>query len=319
MEEQLYTAQEVADILKIKKTTVYDMIRKGTLGAVRMGKSFRIPDNELKCYLTGRELRRAEILTDGIPAVGTTEAAGGKRADDPAKGLPPFIVCGQDMILDLLCSKVNSVLGDNRFVRSYAGSFDGVRALYNGNAAITAVHLWDKDTDTYNLPFIRMLMPGERVSVYHVLKRPVCIYTAAGNPKKISSMRDFSRKDITAVSRERGSGIRVLVDSLLLQNGIEPESVRGYDRVVHSHLAAASAVSRGETDLAVGTRNAALSFPNVGCVFVKNEDYDLVLRKSDEKIPEIALFLDILKSREFREEAASMGGYDADDMGTKIL
>ena len=319
MEEQLYTAQEVADMLKLKKTTVYDMIRKGTLGAVRMGKSFRIPDSEIKCYLTGRDLRRGEPATAGIPAARIPASAGDTSGDAAAKGLPPFIVCGQDVILDLLCSKVKSVLGDNRFVRSYAGSYDGISALYNGKAAIATAHLWDKDTDTYNLPFIRILMPGERVSVYHVLKRPVSIYTAAGNPKKIVSIRDFSRKEISSVSRERGSGIRVLVDSLLLENGIEPESVRGYDRVVHSHLAAASAVSRGEADCAVGTQSAALAFPNVSCVFLRNEHYDLVLRKSDEKIPEIALFLEVLASAEFKSEAESMGGYDVSEMGKKIL
>ena len=314
MEEQLYTAQEVADMLKLKKTTVYDMIKKGTLGAVRMGKSFRIPESEFRYYFAGRDLQRGAPLTAGSPA-----AAGEMSADASAKGLPQYIVCGQDMILDMLCSKANSVLGENRFLRSYTGSFDGIGALYNRKAAIATAHLWDKDTDTYNLPFIRILMPGERVSVYHVMKRPVCIYTAAGNPKKITSVRDFSRKDISAVSRERGSGIRVLVDSLLSQNGIEPEDVKGYGRIVHSHLAAASAVSRGEADCAVGTKNAALSFPNVGCVFLKNENYDLILRKSDENKPEIRLFLDILTSGEFRGDAESMGGYDVADMGKKIL
>jgi len=319
MEEQLYTAQEIADMLKIKKTTVYDMIRKGTLGAVRMGKSFRIPDSELKCYLTGRDLRRGEPVTIRFPIGRIPESLAEKPAASSLNAATPFVVCGQDAILDLLCSKVNSILGDNRFIRSYAGSYDGINALYNGKAAIATAHLWDKDTDTYNLPFIRILMPGERVSVYHILKRPVCIYTAAGNPKKITSIRDFSRKEITAVSRERGSGIRVLVDSLLLENGIEPENVRGYDRVVHSHLAAASAVSRGEADCAVGTKSAALSFPNVSCVFLRNEHYDLVLRRSDEKMPEIALFLEVLASAEFKSEAESMGGYDVSEMGKKIL
>jgi len=319
MEEQLFTAQEIADMLKIKKSTVYDMIKKGSLGAVRMGKSFRIPDSELRSYLKGRDLRKSEPVTHGFPAGRMPGAAAEKSDESSANNAPPFIVCGQDIVLDMLCSKVNSILGDNRFIRSYAGSYDGINALYNGNAAIATAHLWDKDTDTYNLPFIRILMPGERVSVYHVMKRPVCIYTAAGNPKKIMSIRDFSRKEISSVSRERGSGIRVLVDSLLLENGIEPESVRGYERVVHSHLAAASAVSRGEADCAVGTQSAALSFPNVSCVFLRSEHYDLVLRKSDEKIPEIALFLEVLASAGFRTEAESMGGYDVSEMGKKIL
>ena len=43
---KLYTAQEVADRLKIKKTTVYELIKRNELESSKIGKQIRIPQSE---------------------------------------------------------------------------------------------------------------------------------------------------------------------------------------------------------------------------------------------------------------------------------
>lgn len=48
---KLYTAQEVADKLQIKKTTVYELIKRGELYSSKVGKQLRISDLQLKQYL----------------------------------------------------------------------------------------------------------------------------------------------------------------------------------------------------------------------------------------------------------------------------
>ena len=40
--EKIYTTQEVADQLKIKKSTVYELIKRGELSASKVGKQIRI-------------------------------------------------------------------------------------------------------------------------------------------------------------------------------------------------------------------------------------------------------------------------------------
>ena len=47
---KLYTAQEVADRLKIKKTTVYELIKRGELESSKIGKQL-------------------SILTEAVPAI----------------------------------------------------------------------------------------------------------------------------------------------------------------------------------------------------------------------------------------------------------
>lgn len=48
---KLYTAQEIADKLQIKKTTVYELIKRGELYSSKVGKQLRISEQQLKQYL----------------------------------------------------------------------------------------------------------------------------------------------------------------------------------------------------------------------------------------------------------------------------
>lgn len=48
---KLYTAQEVADRLQIKKTTVYELIKRGELYSSKVGKQLRISEQQLNQYL----------------------------------------------------------------------------------------------------------------------------------------------------------------------------------------------------------------------------------------------------------------------------
>lgn len=51
-----YTPQEVADLLKIKVTTVYDYIRSGRLRAARIGKGYRIARADLEAFVANATL-----------------------------------------------------------------------------------------------------------------------------------------------------------------------------------------------------------------------------------------------------------------------
>ena len=56
---KFYTAQEVADKLKIKKTTVYELIKRGELSSSKIGKQLRVSEEQLAQYLV--EQRRSVL------------------------------------------------------------------------------------------------------------------------------------------------------------------------------------------------------------------------------------------------------------------
>jgi len=52
------TVQEVADLMRVSTMTVYRMIKAGDLPAVRVGRSFRVREDDVAAYLGSRSTRR---------------------------------------------------------------------------------------------------------------------------------------------------------------------------------------------------------------------------------------------------------------------
>jgi excisionase family DNA binding protein len=48
------TVAEVASLLRVSTMTVYRLIQSGQLPAVRIGRSYRIPEDEVDRYLAGQ-------------------------------------------------------------------------------------------------------------------------------------------------------------------------------------------------------------------------------------------------------------------------
>ena len=332
MGEKLLTAKEAAEILKVRKNTVYDMIKRGDLKASKLGKQLRIRQEDLDFYIQyGSQvsviLDEDKTRTNGIDKdefeknilnipSGPADMTG--RNKTTQKGMAnQIIICGQDMILDLLANRLNQCVEENVF-RSYKGSYNGLYAMYQGEVNVATAHLWHGKTNSYNIPYISSMLPGTDVIVLHLLKRKQGFYVKKGNPKEIHSFEDLKRADVTIVNREPGSGVRVLVDEKLRQAGISTQEVNGYQKVVNSHLEAAAAVNRGEADVAVGSEKHSLSVPGIDFIFIQEESYDMVIRKEDFTKKPYQKMIEIIRSPEYQKEVAGLGSYNVENMG-KII
>lgn len=332
MKEKLLTAKEAAEILKVKKNTVYDMIKRGDLKASKLGKQLRIRQEDLDFYIqygsqASTMLNEGKTQTNDIDKDefeknilnipnGPTDMAG--RNKTTQEGMAnQIIICGQDMILDLLANRLNQCVEENVF-RSYKGSYNGLYAMYQGEVNVATAHLWHGKTNSYNIPYISSMLPGTDVIVLHLLKRKQGFYVKKGNPKRIQSFEDLKRADLTIVNREPGSGVRVLVDEKLRQAGISTQEVNGYQKVVNSHLEAAATVNRGEADVAVGSEKHSLSVPGIDFIFIQEESYDMVIRKEDFTKKPYQKMIEIIRSPEYQKEVAGLGSYNVENMG-KII
>jgi excisionase family DNA binding protein len=52
-EVRFLTVAEVASIMRVSKMTVYRLVHAGDLPAVRVGRSFRVPEDAVDDYLRG--------------------------------------------------------------------------------------------------------------------------------------------------------------------------------------------------------------------------------------------------------------------------
>jgi excisionase family DNA binding protein len=55
--ERLLTVSEVASMMRVSNMTVYRLIKSGQLGAIRVGKNYRIRQSDVDQYLVDRSVR----------------------------------------------------------------------------------------------------------------------------------------------------------------------------------------------------------------------------------------------------------------------
>lgn len=324
-----YTPEEVAQILKISKYTVYEIIKRGELPAYRVGRKVRVEEADLEAYKQKKKGFIAPPISNENQPIShnqfvqsnQTEPIVMKAITKPTYDLTAseeLIICGQDIILDILTRHLAKQFPNIRFLRHYIGSIDGLTALYRGQANAITVHLWDSDSDDYNLPFIRRLMPGHQAVVINLVYRYEGFYVPSGNPKNITTWQDLVRPDVRFVNRERGSGARVLLDEKLRLASIPHNLINGYYDEEMSHMAVASKVARGEADVGLGIEKAAMQVNGLAFIPLQKERYDLVIRKEDQNKPHFKALLEIIRSSAYREEVDGLGGYDTSQMGKVI-
>jgi putative molybdopterin biosynthesis protein len=189
---------------------------------------------------------------------------------------------------------------------SLTGSMGGILALKRGSCHAAPMHLLHPSGD-YNLPYLRQYLPGEEITL-------VCI---AGREQGVVSREGLSFADIpshTFVNRQKGSGTRMLLDYELRKQGIDPGSIRGYDRELTTHIGIALAVRQGEADAGMCVYSAARAL-GLPFVPVGRERYELAIRTGDLAEPRINTLLGAINSERFREILQHLGGYDTSCTG----
>jgi len=310
------TPDEVAAILNITKQTVYDMIKRNELPAYRIGRKLRIDPRDVDLYRS--QGKNFELPSSGprIQEIPTALPPAASFAAGPATD--KLVVCGQDIVLDLLARQLEKKFKPLRVFRYQVGSFDGLSALYHGQADMAAIHLWDGDSGQYNVPYVRHLLPGVPVVIVHLAQRMQGFYVRQGNPKQVKGWSDLKRTDLTIVNREKGSGTRVLLDERLRLLGADRSLLPGYHREEYSHLAVASAVARGEADLALGNEKGAMQVRGIEFIPLQRERYELVIAKTEREELRWQAVLEILQSDSFKSELLGLGDYDVSETGQII-
>ncbi|MHA1582946.1 MAG: molybdopterin biosynthesis protein [Candidatus Baldrarchaeia archaeon] len=187
------------------------------------------------------------------------------------------------------------------------GSTGGFMAIKRGEADIAGVHLLDEKTGTYNIPFIEKFGLKNKAVLVRGYIREQGFIVAKGNPKDFQGFPDLLREDIRFINRNKGSGTRTLVDIELkklakkLNLSFEDltSKIKGYDVEAKTHSAVASAVLHGKADVGLGIRTVAEMF-NLEFIPIAEENYDFLISIDSVNKQSIKLFLEILKSEEFK-------------------
>lgn len=223
-----------------------------------------------------------------------------------------------DLMVAWMAAHFDQIAPGNVLELNFTGSLHGLIALENSQADIAGCHLWDENTDTYNIPYIQKLLPGKPVNLITLATRNIGLIVGPGNPMGIHCLHDLTKNGSVFINRQDGSGIHVWLDSMLRKLGIDPVKINGYDKVVSTHSEVALEVAEKRADAGIGLQAVAAQY-GLDFIQLSQERYDLVFLSSLRQNPAIQKLIEWLQNSSAKEEIARLQGYNNYHTGTMVM
>jgi molybdate-binding protein/DNA-binding transcriptional regulator YhcF (GntR family) len=229
----------------------------------------------------------------------------------------PHFVGSHDPALAFITAHFAEVAPDYSPQLTFTGSLGGLIALAEGEADLAGSHLWDKESDTYNIPFIRRLLPGRRVALLTLAHRRLGFILLPSNPLNLASLEDLSRSRLRFVNRQPWAGTRVWLDAQLGRLGLPPQHITGYEEEVQTHSEVARAVAEDRADVGLGIESAALAY-GLGFIPLTTEPYDLVIPEECWSQTPIQALAQWLATEKGKQRIYNLGGYEIGQTGRVV-
>jgi putative molybdopterin biosynthesis protein len=282
----LMTTGEVADYLRVKERTIYEMVARQTIPFSRATGKLLFPRRLVDAWL--------EAQTE-LPAAGIVPP-------------PPIYAGSNDPLLEWALRQSGSGLAVLA-----RGSAQGLEDLAAGRAVLAGVHLLDPETGEWNRAAARSCLPGNSHVLIHWARRTQGLITAARNPLGISGLKDAASRGLRFATRAGGAGSTRLLEVLLAREGLSLADLTTLDRPVDTHADLAALIETGEADCGLGLRAVA---GQLGFIpLVTDESFDLAMSRRAYFEPPIQTLLAFARSDTFARRATHLGGYDLTDLG----
>jgi len=224
------------------------------------------------------------------------------------------INASHDLALAELRDMLNRRLNGPRIELQFRGSLECLASLARSQCDLAGFHVPESiSSRSLVLRYRRWLKPRSERLIEFVTRQQGLI-VANGNPKQIYQMIDLTKEGVRFVSRQQGSGTRLLLDMLLDQAGIEKEQIHGIHYEEFTHAAVAATVASGKADVGMGIEAAARQF-NLDFVPIASERYFLIAHQNSMRLPAFKGLVSTIQSSEFKNMIAQLPGYDASRAG----
>jgi putative molybdopterin biosynthesis protein len=236
--------------------------------------------------------------------------------NSPSYALKVRFYGSHDLAISWLSAHFAEIDPDVSFEVVFTGSLGALNALVDKKADLAGCHLWDEETNSYNIAYIHHMLPGQRVKVVTLVHRRVGLIVPPGNPLKLRTLGDLANPEVRFLNRQQESGTRSWLDAQLDRLGISPESIQGYhdERLTHSDVA--FEIAAGKANTGVGLQQAANAF-SLDFIPLARERYDLVMLADPLPAPLEKLAAWLATSRA-RETFSGLCGYDTSETGETV-
>ncbi|HUJ89066.1 MAG TPA: molybdopterin biosynthesis protein [Syntrophorhabdales bacterium] len=224
------------------------------------------------------------------------------------------ILGSHDFSLDVMRDIIKKTRPDLDIISTHIGSLSGIIALQKGVVDLCTTHILDEKEKVYNIPVVKKYLGTRPALLINVAKRIQGLVVAKGNPRGVEGIPDLSRSDIRFVNRQVGSGTRILLDTMLGEQGIDRASVRGYDREEFTHAAVGVLVKDGIADVGLAIYPIARLF-GLDFIPLVEEEYDLLVARGFAEEERFSVLMEAITSAEFARRLQEFGGYNTDQTG----
>ena len=183
-EDEALQVEDVSALLGVGRNTVYSLAKSGELASYRVGRKLRFTRADVERYIEASKTGGSPASTGPIPvapaSAATPSSPYAAAIPEIAPAADPFVISGGDISGDIIAHAISGK--GFPCSRAYLGSYLALVDLYLGRADAAVVHLFDRKSGTYNIPYVQRLAPGVPVSVVRVARRSVGLIVQAGNP-----------------------------------------------------------------------------------------------------------------------------------------
>jgi putative molybdopterin biosynthesis protein len=221
---------------------------------------------------------------------------------------------------DLALAALRDALGpaeDLKLELSFMGSVDALEQYAVGRVDIAGFHIpTGTQHERTRVLFLRSLR-ARSDRLIRFVDREQGLIVPRGNPERLKTLRDIADRQLRFVNRQRGSGTRLLIDSLLGDEGIDVARIVGYTNEEFTHAAVAATVASGGADVGFGLRAAAAMY---ALAFVPQirERYWLAVRAAALQSASTTRLIQILQSPTFARIVKRLPGYHAIAAGAAV-
>jgi molybdate transport repressor ModE-like protein len=196
----------------------------------------------------------------------------------------------------------------------YGSSTAAVAALRDGACDVAGLHVPQGPQQAAVLAHYSRWLDGEALVLIDIATRRQGLMVAEGNPKKIYELADLARGDVRFISRQAGSGTRLLLEGLLADAGVASTQIAGFEQGEFTHAAVAAYVASGMADAGFGLEAPARHF-KLDFVPLASERYFLLCRESALAGDALQAVLATLRSDRYIAAVNALQGYRASHTG----
>lgn len=259
--------------------------------------------------LTSLGRRLLELYEEGVRLL---SSAGLSAPLHPAAEPQLSIAHSSDPILGKILEKLSE---EGCAARGFClGSGLSLAMLSLEEVDAASIHLYDPITKSYNTPYLERFWLKDRVVRLGGYERQLVI--AYGDRVRGSSLEaileELLKGRLRLANRNRGSGTRIYLDSLLEEAGrrigAEPRYVRGYEREHYTHEEVARRIASGEADVGLLLRHVAEKH-DLNWIHATWERYEYYALKSRSQSSGVQKLRQILESGWLKGMISSTPGY----------